>query len=494
VGNDRRNARPARARGRSPAVLTGELVRLLLIFLLIMSTVFTGVAIFTRGLTETLLCLISLATISVLLLTTYYRRDYDLFEPLSFVILAAVIGTALKAPYLALTNSAHLQDFIMLGKPLDFLVPTSALILLALVAFCAGYLVRTPAYDWSRFQVVRRVHWDRRLLSLAVGAAVAVSLVAFVVWYRVMGIAIESLVDISTKRFYFLEDAAYQYTTFGYLAWAIALSAYAFYVLLAWRLTASRRLPLFARFALPVTGLIAVAYPIMRSSRSGTLGVLLIALILVHYLRGIEVRKAVAVAGVGLVLFAAMTGMRSARDLSQVSTAFRAESVLDATVGGRHFLDMVKTSHIIEAVPETVPYHYGESFLYWIVGPIPRTMWKGKPTMGLGPMLGPEVFGMRLAGVPPGFIAELYINFGLAGVPLGMFLAGLLLRAAYINFSRYRGNVNVVLLYSVTVIPFSFILMQTEFSRAAINVLLPVVPLSLLLLAVGRPRPVAHPI
>jgi hypothetical protein len=55
----------------------------------------------------------------------------------------------------------------------------------------------------------------------------------------------------------------------------------------------------------------------------------------------------------------------------------------------------------------------------------------GKPLIHSGPIIGTEVYGTRVAGIPPGLVAEMYWNFHWAGVILGMILVGIFLRWIY---------------------------------------------------------------
>ena len=70
--------------------------------------------------------------------------------------------------------------------------------------------------------------------------------------------------------------------------------------------------------------------------------------------------------------------------------------------------------------------------------------------MHSGPLIGSTLYGSNRSGVPPGFVAEMYWNFGLPGVLAGSVLLGLML--AYIRdaFVPYlRGRPVVTLIYAV---------------------------------------------
>jgi hypothetical protein len=117
----------------------------------------------------------------------------------------------------------------------------------------------------------------------------------------------------------------------------------------------------------------------------------------------------------------------------------------------RHGPGLAKSGHIINAVPDILELQYGSTMAVWLVAPIPRSIWPGKPLIHSGPILGALVFdsfanGQR-TGVPPGLFAELYWNFHLPGVVLGCFMLGWLLRSLHGRLAPRRGNRSLTLIY-----------------------------------------------
>lgn len=453
----------------------------------VLAALLTATAALTRDVTSALLCATALGTVMLLLLAVVVRRNYDLFEPLSFVILSVLVGTTLKALYVAFSDSEQVTRILLNESP-DVLLTGSVFVLLGLLALVTGYSFRLPTIDFSHWPLMRRPYWDRNVLTPVVGSALLISVSAFLYWFSSMGIEVSSLVQLSQKRFIAVEGSAYD-TGLPYLGWAVSVAGSAFYVLLSWHLVATRPMPWLARLALPLSGLIALAFPIFKSSRTGMAEVVLIILILLHYLRpGIRYRTIVLALPTALIAFLGVTAVRGRRDVHAAEARITAQTLLNTTIGSRNFLDVAKTSHIIEAVPKTLAPANGATFLRWVTAPIPRKWWPEKPSLGPGPLIGAEVYGTTAAAVPPGFVAELYMNFGAIGVPVGMFLLGALLRAVYGAFSAYRRNPNAVLLYAVTIVPISFGLLQTDFSKTVVNVLMGTLPLALLLRAMARDR------
>jgi len=94
-------------------------------------------------------------------------------------------------------------------------------------------------------------------------------------------------------------------------------------------------------------------------------------------------------------------------------------TLLKKTMAGRDMLDITKTCHIINGVPDKMDYIYGETLWGWLAAPVPRSIWDTKPMWAeKGPFINQHIFADKhgISGVPPGFVAELYWNFGIAGL------------------------------------------------------------------------------
>ena len=73
--------------------------------------------------------------------------------------------------------------------------------------------------------------------------------------------------------------------------------------------------------------------------------------------------------------------------------------------------------------PGTVPYQLGSTYLVQLVNPVPRFLWKGKPTLDASILLAQMYGNVDASGevwmtCTPGLIGEMYLNFGLAGIGL----------------------------------------------------------------------------
>lgn len=104
---------------------------------------------------------------------------------------------------------------------------------------------------------------------------------------------------------------------------------------------------------------------------------------------------------------------------------------------------------IIEETPERIPHHWGSDILNIFYTPMPRSIWPDKPKP-VGLRLVNEFFPERKAGIPPTLLGQLYLNFHLPGIMVGMLLLGIFCKTIYVYFQLHKNNVAVVILYSIS--------------------------------------------
>jgi hypothetical protein len=98
----------------------------------------------------------------------------------------------------------------------------------------------------------------------------------------------------------------------------------------------------------------------------------------------------------------------------------------------------------------------GETILNFFAYFIPRAIWPNKPThvgKEISQLFYNEALGRSgMAGVPPSPIAELFWNFHLPGVVLGMLAFGVFFRMSYEYLRRSPANPWTVMLYGITLV------------------------------------------
>jgi hypothetical protein len=140
----------------------------------------------------------------------------------------------------------------------------------------------------------------------------------------------------------------------------------------------------------------------------------------------------------------------------------------------------VKTAHIMDAVPEDIPYHYGKTYLTFVFAPIPRTMWPDKPSIGLGPMIGELVYNRQRSGVPPGMMGEAYINFGMIGIFSSLFILGYVLKTIFISLEPFLNHRNGILIY-IAFLRIPIVTIGMDVTVSIVQFLLEMIPILLAL-------------
>jgi len=158
---------------------------------------------------------------------------------------------------------------------------------------------------------------------------------------------------------------------------------------------------------------------------------------------------------------------RSAEKLKLISDAFSNLVELDKKALYERSVGIVRRtglifafSKVVEETPEKIPYWDGETYKPMVTSWIPRMLWKNKPQEKSGYAFGYRYSLIGLADKHMSYnlpwVTELYVNFGPAGVILGMSLIGLFLGLLECIFNRIGQNVVEYGIGAAILIPLSF--------------------------------------
>lgn len=157
---------------------------------------------------------------------------------------------------------------------------------------------------------------------------------------------------------------------------------------------------------------------------------------------------------------------------------------------GRYFVDIVKTSYLLEAFPRKIDYLHGQTLIGWIFAPVPRSIWPDKPIfMHISSVLSTLVFNEPSNNIPPGIFAEMYINFGWVGILVGMFFIGYIIQYIYNTFLQNKNILIVQAIYAIIIIRLSTILYNTSMGDAILKIALDLAPIFLILWFTLKPTP-----
>ncbi len=124
---------------------------------------------------------------------------------------------------------------------------------------------------------------------------------------------------------------------------------------------------------------------------------------------------------------------------------------------------LAQTANVIDYTPRVVPYQYGATYSYLAAAWIPRFVWANKPSASEANQFYQLRYGLTSAqglsstSIAVGVLTEGYINFGLPGALVIMFLIGILfdwVRASFlaVDRGRYYAVLGTVILMHLIII------------------------------------------
>ncbi|MFL0459400.1 O-antigen polymerase [Kytococcus sedentarius] len=314
--------------------------------------------------------------------------------------------------------------------------------------------VPTKAPRWALPTQAAQVEW----INIAIFLYAAVGAFFTIRYYRLVGGASAGISDRRTTYTGASDYASHGVEEFLAHAGVVALLLY-----VAHRL--GQRKPVGPGFFLVVAVLSLNAFAInwITTTRADLLYVAFGALVVVRIVHGrvpgglVGGLAVVVLGGVGLLSSARSGGEQ------QVSLAF----AVDSGLMNRNAFDLSKTMHILDAVPEVLPYQRGATIANYIFAPIPRSVWPDKPLVSPGPIIGEEIYGLPQTGVPPGLVGESVWNFGLLPGIAFCFLVGLFLGLVERKASRWSGQLlTLVIVYAYAIVPLGKAMMGVAVGQA----------------------------
>lgn len=144
--------------------------------------------------------------------------------------------------------------------------------------------------------------------------------------------------------------------------------------------------------------------------------------------------------------YTSMHGVLSAwsRALSSFQRSQLVSTISDSTRKLMNRFIGLDSFSIIVANPK---YQGGKTLALFFTAFIPRFLWSEKPVLDVGRKFAVEYWNQPINvqnSIAPTAIGELYWNFGLIGVLIGMFLLGVIYRIAYLYFIRNSTQVSAM--------------------------------------------------
>ena len=367
----------------------------------------------------------------IVLLPVIRDPGYPLFSMWSFVALTVIIGVSLRGACLSFgfPDADRLDTLFFLGKEPRYFFPAAGWLLLGLFSLALGWMV----FSFPKESEPRPIRYHPGWLVVLALGILAISLVATALYIQRTGGFASG--DWSAKRTVIpdLELAGSDYQSHGGLRFVASLAIFGHLLVLAPLLSATttpRNRVLLGLLALALLA-VACVVPFYASLRTTVALHLVFSAAMIHRHAPRRVRNGVLIlAGVvallGVWIMTALRPSNPHADSESLSRPTLAR-VFEAAVINRNQIELPKTAHLLESIPETLPFQHGKTIARWGLAPIPRSLWADKPVIPPGPEIGRTLYDQRVAGVPPSLVGELYWNFSLPGVVIGAFGFGVLL-------------------------------------------------------------------
>ena len=378
-------------------------------------------------------------------------------------------------------DNANINSFFLRDQTISYFLQPTFMLVAGFILFTIGYQFSYGKFSFKRFKLYNQARaWDQQKLMQLAAIYFLIALAGIILFVRAIGIS-SIFADLSGKRFLVLDEGDNNLTaSFGYYRLMASFIQPLLYIFLLNFLFERKKLLSTHGVVLILIALANLFFPIFTSSRSDLLTIFLNAFIIISLAGRLNARLLIPISFSAIILFMLVTLLRPAKSNSVDTTKI---SLLDPFIYNRNLLDVSKTAHIINSVPEKMPFEHGETFLALLYAPVPRTVWPDKPALSVGKDIAHQVYGYsqkNLAGIPPGMPAELYLNFGYPGILLGFFLVGILLKKLFNSF-QFDGPVikNRIVLYVVIVVSITITLFGSSINQAVLAILQAYIPLYL---------------
>jgi len=364
---------------------------------------------------------------AIMLLPICFNRNYDVLSSWSVACGSVFLGLYIRGFYVGFEYPSYetVNHFWIRNSPHETFIYPSLLLLLGLLICAFGFLLTPQRKIIPNYRYTAN---PLRLYGFALMALI-VSLASTILYINLTGGF--DFNNLSSKRTLInsLDYVNTSHRTYGFLRnlSEIALIAHLL-VVVDISISKSKKKPkILLAFSLL---LLALFLPFYASSRFNVVFFIAMSAATLYFCnRNINWTRIIIISICCLLLFQTMSILRSLPYKSASFTELLLQdnqsiSTLDSVVLNRNMIELGKTAHIINSVPKTLDYKYGQTIAVWAVAVIPRSIWPNKPLISSGPIIGKEIYGLKVTGVPPSLIAELYWNFGILGILIGCFFVG----------------------------------------------------------------------
>ncbi len=192
---------------------------------------------------------------------------------------------------------------------------------------------------------------------------------------------------------------------------------------------------------------------------------------------------------IGMTMVMAIVGKTVMRLQAESGGAQEDVAIVAANFIGQNLVENGKTISIVKAVPQVIDYQLGKTYVDAVLILVPRAIFPDKTTVNLDTIIGNKVFecdAFGACGVPPGMLAESYLNFGAFGAIVLPALFGVLIGKLDARYRRVRSRGLFDLFYLYSFVFCGMAILGSGMSSVITQVLTQGIELGLVWLIAGR--------
>lgn len=416
---------------------------------------------------------------------TYIPLTYNksnVFSLWSWVFYSAVLGVLIRTIYLVfeLADISVLRSVFLRDKEiLDFVYP-SIIMLISCISLILGYSRCKKIYTINSFNFLKN-EWSKKRYVQVTIILLVISCISIYIFVQSNGGLISGIISSARGVSDNLEDTNPQ----GYLRLFSSLGVINIFITLAW-LKSYNKLKFYSK-SIFFLSLISFVFFNFFISQRGIVVFIFVKILAFNYYTNIHkvpLKKIIIILFISLLLFEIMSAFRYNNEFKIEDTSFNFIKKFEPAILTITFIDISKTAHIIDAIPNKLPFAFGSTYLTALYAPIPRSIWPTKPVVNVDNIVGQKVYGSMYfgaGGTPPGLIAEAYWNFWYFGILIVPYLVGFLLKYIENTFQYYKNKINVIILYVLCFMFIGLEFMGSSFSSVLVSFLKMFIPILFIL-------------
>ena len=404
------------------------------------------------------------------------KSSFRVYEPSSIFIILLSHGFLLQIAYLfVVKKSSFLEvDFTLQGNETIYLKGISVYLLAICSFFFAYHFFFQKNITSSFFQIRYNVFNEKKFYYVMLSFTI-ISFICTIIYLS--SLPDFSLSRISGKRFIPIKEGESRLFSYIYYFYKIGanIAAIVSYFCFAYynHIKADKKIQLLFFIA----SFIVIGLSIVNNSRAGLLIWLLTNLLILV----ISKKKIVLNIGRSILLLGIIVIFNAFILISRSGSDFL--SLLKASIFSLDFLDIKRSSIIINVIPEKLHFLYGESLIGWLFVLVPKSIWNDKPMFTeQGSVIAKQIFSTdHPIDIYPGLMVESFWNFGFVGVAIVFFLFGLLAKIFYTQLDSK--NIIAIIFYALFLTHGLFIGISHSLGTGILKYLLMIFPMFLMYLS-----------